>query len=312
MNIRRGRVGPSHENALTRRSARTGSSTILKLERRISEQTRLTSGPPPWTGPDPWPISRKMPPFSARATRPSLGFCVIIAAFSRGPRLSISVEQKERWLYELGLNGFILFRNFLPLDLVESMFDEMQPIVRGELSRVTAGDTSSMRGRNRMSFDIRFYIEKLQGPLDDDRFRRNPVIEELVTAVLGRWRYGVTKAECPCKDSDLMAWHPDTESTGDPNDPVRPSRLTFNVPLVDVNDANGPMEVIPGSHRMHHHEVRRHIYFIPAIYHVKLLLRRGDALLRDGKLLHRGTTNVTDAPRILLDQTYRALEATSA
>jgi hypothetical protein len=225
--------------------------------------------------------------------------------------LSIPGEQKERWLYELDLNGFILLRSFLPQDLVESMFEQIQPIVRGEMARVTAGDTTSLRGRNRMSFDIRTYVEKLKGPLDDDRFRRNPVIEELVTVVLGRWRYGVTKVECPYKDSDTMAWHPDTESTGNPGDAVRPSRLTFNVPLVDINDANGPMEVIPGSHRMHHHEVRRHIYSIPEIYPVKLMMRRGDALLRDGNLLHRGTTNVTDAPRVLLDQTYRALDATT-
>ena len=41
---------------------------------------------------------------------------------------------------------------------------------------------------------------------------------------------------------------------------------------------------------------------------MKVLLNRTDALLRDGNLLHRGTPNMTDQPRILLDQTYRALE----
>jgi phytanoyl-CoA dioxygenase PhyH len=223
--------------------------------------------------------------------------------------MPIPSEQKESWLYELELNGFILFRNFLPLDLVEGMFEQMQPIVRGEMARVTAGDTTSLRGQNRMSFDIRYYIEKLKGPLDDDRFRRNPVIEELVTAVLGRWRYGVTKAECPCKDSDMMVWHPDTESTGDPAGSVRPGRLTFNVPLVDIDVSNGPMEVIPGSHRMHHHRLHQFIHSFPEIRPVKVLIRRGDAMLRDGNLLHRGTTNTTEAPRILLDQTYRAIQS---
>ena len=226
--------------------------------------------------------------------------------------MAISTEQRDHWLYELGLNGFVLFRNFLPLDLVQTMYDQIQPIYRGELARVMAGDTTSLRGRNRMSFDIRYYVEKLGGPLDDDRFRRNPVIEELVTAVLGRWRHGVTKAECPFKDSGTMSWHPDTESTSDPAQAVRPTRLTFNVPLVDVNDANGPMEVIPGSHRMHHHEVHRYIDSLPQIYSVKIMMRRGDALLRDGNLLHRGTTNVTEAPRILLDQTYRAVDENAA
>jgi hypothetical protein len=32
---------------------------------------------------------------------------------------------------------------------------------------------------------------------------------------------------------------------------------------------------------------------------------RGDALLRDGNGLHRGTPNLTDEPRPMLDQTYK-------
>jgi len=161
-----------------------------------------------------------------------------------------------------------------------------------------------------MSFDIAVYVDALKGPLDDDRFRRNPIIEEMVEAVLGRWRYGVTKAECPFKDADTMAWHPDVPNNRprDRHEPVRPARLTFNVPLVEVTDSNGPMEVIPGSHRLHHFGVQDTIYRMPRIHSVKILMNRGDAMLRDGNLLHRGTPNLTDEPRILLDQTYRALD----
>jgi Phytanoyl-CoA dioxygenase (PhyH) len=224
--------------------------------------------------------------------------------------VAIDPDQKALWLYELRLNGFVILRNFLPRDLIEAMHEQFRPIFGGERARLEQGDTSSLRGRNRMSFDIRPYVDRLKGPLDDDRFRRNPVIEEMVTEVLGTWRYGVTKAECPFKDSDLMAWHPDVpnDRPRDPADPVRPVRLTFNVPLVEVIDANGPMEVIPGSHRMHHFGCQNFLYRIAGLYPVKILLGRGDAMLRDGNLLHRGTTNLTDEPRILLDQTYRALE----
>jgi len=229
----------------------------------------------------------------------------------RSRDMPIDPRQKALWLYELRLNGFVILRNFLPLDLVASMRAQFEPILLGETALLRGGDGAMLRGNERLSFDIAPYVDRLKGPLDHDLYRRNPIIEELVTEVLGRWRYGVTKAECALQGSDTMAWHPDVPNDGhrDPSGPVRPERLTLNVPLVDVTDSNGPMEIIPGSHRMHHHDCREYIYDVPQIHPVRILLRRGDAMLRDGNALHRGTTNTTPAPRILLDQTYRTVTA---
>ena len=223
--------------------------------------------------------------------------------------MPIDPRQKELWLYELRLNGFIILRNFLPLDLVHDMKKQFEPILNGEVKKVRSGDGTMLRGHERLSFDIAAYVEKLRGPLDDDRFRRNPIIEELVGDVLGRWRYGVTKAECALQGCDTMAWHADVpaETLGDPSTQVRPVRLTFNVPIVDVNDSNGPMEVIPGSHRMHHDDCRANIYDVPQLHLARLTFRLGDAMLRDGNMLHRGTSNTVAEPRVLLDQTYRAV-----
>ncbi|MGH2500855.1 MAG: phytanoyl-CoA dioxygenase family protein [Candidatus Limnocylindria bacterium] len=224
--------------------------------------------------------------------------------------MAIEARQKELWLYEFDLNGFIILYDFLPRPLVEAMREAILPIVRGEIARAEKGDTQHLRGRNRLSFDLRPYLQSLEGPLGDARFRQNPVIEELVGALMSPWRHGVTKAECPFHDSSTMTWHPDTtlEENGDSAAPVRPRRITFNVPLVDINDANGPMEVIPGSHRMRHDLTPVCIGALPRLHPVRLLLRRGDCVLRDGNLLHRGTTNTTSEPRILLDQTYRLRE----
>jgi len=223
--------------------------------------------------------------------------------------MSIDPRQKALWLYELSLNGFIILRNFLPADLVQAMRLQFEPILRGEVMRVRGGDAGMQRGHERLSFDIAPYVDKIRGPLDDDRYRRNPVVEEIVSDVLGPWRYGVTKAECALQGCDTMAWHPDVpnETLGDPSTPVRPVRLTFNVPLVEVNDSNGPMEVIPGSHRMHHHDCRENIYAVPHLHVARLHFRLGDAMLRDGNMLHRGTSNTVADPRVLLDQTYRAV-----
>lgn len=224
--------------------------------------------------------------------------------------MAINPRQKELWLFELNLNGFIILRDFLPRVFVEELHDQVRPLLNGEVNRMMEGDSTRLRGSHRLSFDLRQYAQYLKGPLDDDRYRRNPVVEEIVDSALGRWRYGVAKVECPLKNSDTMAWHPDVpnDTSRDPSRPPRPVRLTFNIPLVDINDSNGPMEVIPGSHRMHHHGAQNCIYDLPRLHTVKLLLRRGDAVVRDGNILHRGTPNLTDEPRILLDQTYRAIE----
>ncbi len=220
--------------------------------------------------------------------------------------MAIDPELKNRWLYELSLSGFIILRNFLPLDLIEALHELVEPILVGEIRRLEDGDPSGTRGAKRICLDLPPYIKFLKGPLDDERFRRNPIIGELADAFLGNWRYGSTKAECPLPGSLYMNWHADTDDAF-LEKPLRPIRLTFNVPLLDVNDANGPMEIIPGSHRMHHHHLRQ-IYSIPQVHSLKILMRKGDCMLRDGNALHRGTPNLTDTPRILLGQTYQALE----
>lgn len=216
-------------------------------------------------------------------------------------------ELKELIVYEIRLNGFVVLRNFLPLDLIEALREEVRPILEGAIRRLEKGEQSELRGPNRICLDLPPFIKHLGGPLEDERFRRNPVINELADAILGRWRYGVTKAECPLPGSQYMQWHPDSDDKY-LQGPVRTERLTFNVPLGDVNDANGPMEIIPGSHRMHHLESARHLLSIQQVHSVKLLSRKGDCILRDGNALHRGTPNLAGQPRIMLDQTYRAIE----
>jgi len=214
-------------------------------------------------------------------------------------------ETKASLLYELELNGFVVLRSFLPVDLIDALYEEVRPILEGAIRRLAKGDQSELRGANRICLDLPPFLKALGGgPLEDARFRRNPLVEEIADAVLGKWRYGVTKAECPLPGSQHMSWHPDSDDEYLER-PVRTERFTFNVPLGDVNDSNAPLEIVPGSHRMHHHRLRQ-IYSIGQVYSVRVLTRRGDCILRDGNALHRGTPNLTDRPRIMLDQTYRA------
>ncbi len=223
--------------------------------------------------------------------------------------MAIPKQQLDDWLFELKLNGFIVFRSFLPADLIDAMNEQFKEFLALEIEMDQRGRPLSGRGEKRFAVNIGAMADKMGGPLNDPRARRNPLIEELVTSVLGKWRYSKLIVECPCKGSDYMGWHIDSIGVP-PSQRVLPkttTQLKLHIPLVDVGDANAPMEVIPGSHRMWYFEGDEAVQKLPQTYFTRILTRRGDCFLRDGDLIHRGTPNQTDVPRPLYSQIYKAL-----
>jgi len=216
----------------------------------------------------------------------------------------------DRWLCEFRLNGFIVFKSFLDPEWVRAVAEQMEPLLRGELERATQGASQTQRSARRLAFDVGRYADLLGGPLADARYRRHPLIEQLVGRIFGpgvEWRRGWTQVECVWSGSVHMDWHSDQtmDETPDPSRVTDTLRLTYNIPLVDFTWANGAMEMIPGTHHLSRAFLARPLHDIAHIYPVPLRLRVGDALLRDGNVLHRGTPNLTDRPRPMLDQTYK-------
>ena len=221
--------------------------------------------------------------------------------------MSISAVQKELWLREFQLNGFVILRNFLPVELVSQMYDELLPLLESEYAKAVGDGFAQGRARGRLALHIEKYADMFKGALADDRYRRNPVIEELADALLGEggWERGWTVVEACWRDSMFMGWHSDQkpEATPDVDGHHELIRLTYNIPLVDFNWDNGAMELLPGSHHL-----PRSFPGVDGLGHLhphRLALRRGDTLLRDGNILHRGTPNLTDHVRPMLDQTYK-------
>ena len=86
--------------------------------------------------------------------------------------------------------------------------------------------------------------------------------------------------------------------------------LTINLPLVDVTEENGAIEVWPGSHLDVRSGGRPSIH-VPAEWlaerrSVRVPSRKGSILLRDGRMWHRGTTNSTPSPRPMVAVVYAA------
>lgn len=223
--------------------------------------------------------------------------------------MSVEPRQKALWLRELQLNGFVVLRDFLPVNWVAAVHDQLMPIMLGEYKKCEQQNFATGRGPGRVAFDVGRYADLLGPPLADDLYRKNAVIEELVAAILGpdSWARGWTMIETAWRGSTHMMWHSDQkiEDTPDPDGPHEPLRVTYNIPLVDFTWANGATEFIPGSHRLPRSFLNHSFLDIPNIYAVRVELRRGDAMLRDGNASHRGTPNLTEEPRAMLDQTYK-------
>jgi ectoine hydroxylase-related dioxygenase (phytanoyl-CoA dioxygenase family) len=103
-----------------------------------------------------------------------------------------------------------------------------------------------------------------------------------------------------------MDWHSDLTHDETAEEGAM-TRVTYNIPLVEFTWCNGAMEMMPGTHHLPRSFLADPFKDVAHIYPVPLRLRLGDALLRDGNGLHRGTPNLTDAPRPMLDQTYKAI-----
>lgn len=133
----------------------------------------------------------------------------------------------------------------------------------------------------------------------------NPAITGVLDRLLGPdWVYYIIASDTPYPNSGYQTAHQDYTRFS----------VAINIPLVDVTLDNGPMEVWPRTHRRPGGEdgfapfstapqaldegtLRRLVQEQPS---QRLVMKAGSVLVRDHRLVHRGTANVSDAPRPML------------
>jgi hypothetical protein len=97
--------------------------------------------------------------------------------------------------------------------------------------------------------------------------------------------------------------------------PLPPASVTINIPLQDVTLANGALEVWPGTHHDPRSAAqhRERPFEVPLDWvedrrrnepPVRVELPKGALFLRDGRMWHRGTTNSTSEPRVMVAVCY--------
>lgn len=191
---------------------------------------------------------------------------------------------------EVRAQSLTILRGLIPVQTIDAWNAAFQPLLQASVRR--EGDNPN-RGAHRYYVTLPFQdLWADPGIVDNDAIMA--VVEDLVGAD------GVMcqlATDTPMLGSEHQDLHRDTQLLF-PESGVEtpPYQLAVNVPLVDVTDANGPLEYAPGTHMLSKADGMARVESgeIPL---VRTRLNRGDVIIRDVRHIHRGTPNTTAVPR---------------
>ena len=81
--------------------------------------------------------------------------------------------------------------------------------------------------------------------------------------------------------------------------PLKSNKLILNIAIHEIDSINAPTEIVPGTHSK---EIKYWKFYLYEIFKKKLLvkMKKGDVVIRNHSIWHRGTKNNSDKLRILL------------
>ena len=183
-----------------------------------------------------------------------------------------------------------ILRGLIPTATIDAWTAAFQPLLADAVAR--EGDDPN-RGPERYYVTLPFQdIWADPGIVDNDAIMA--VVEELVGAD------GVMcqlASDTPLLGSTHQDLHRDTQLLfPESGAETPPYQLAVNFPLVDVTDANGPMEFAAGTHMTSKAEGMARIASGEAPL-IRADMARGDVMIRDVRHIHRGTPNPSHTPR---------------
>lgn len=195
---------------------------------------------------------------------------------------SLDPEQIRRHADLIRVNGFTILENALPLEFIGAMRDRFDWI----LEQHRASNPNN-RGANRYQMYLPF-----EEPFSSPQLYEHPDVLAVVEAVLGPqilWSY--LASDTPLPGSDYQNVHSDTQLLfPETNFSAPPYGLVANVPLVDVTEENGPLEIWPGG--THYMPGRMNLQDLASsMTSQRLTMKAGGVLIRDLRAWHRGTPN---------------------
>lgn len=233
-----------------------------------------------------------------------------------GSATGSAVEQFTR-------DGYVIFEDVLPSDLVADLRREYLEALRQKQRRLGIErvdfrhEQKDRYGRPNFiplggNHDVNRWNMHLPSrlPFLDSRVIANPKTMEVIDAIMGEGCVlTMLASDAAAPGSQPQEIHQDSHVT----------RLVVNIPLIDVTEDNGPIEMWPKTHRrdpfgradafdyeappLRPERIEELVGKIPM---KRGVMRAGSMLLRDQRLLHRGSENRSDQIRPMLSLLYFA------
>lgn len=202
--------------------------------------------------------------------------------------LDIAVEQVRK-------NGYIGIERVLTPEQIETFKSSFDPLFAEYISR-----KGFNTGTNRAQMHLPF-----KPPYTHEYIIANPIALDVIDRLLGK---GV---RCTYLASDTAGPGSDYQNVHSDLPPLFPDlgvglpvySLVLNIPLVDVNEGNGPLEVWPGGTHLDPDSTKmtaidgNMVRAARTMYSEKVLMPAGSMVIRDIRMWHRGTPNRTDNNR---------------
>ena len=210
---------------------------------------------------------------------------------------------------ELLGQGFVVLPQVIPHDLLDRLETRMQRDTR-ELVAFTEANGGNPRARG--------HLQQGPPPLGDYVFSKiiaNETAVELSRQILGdRFWLGFYNGNTNCPGSERQDLHMDMGHLwSELPFAAPPSSLVINIPTGNCSRKNGAVELWPGSHLVssgygddrqisNQMETSRRVTSPP----IQAETSKGDILVRDGRLWHRGVPNPSSTPRQMIALIYHA------
>jgi hypothetical protein len=209
---------------------------------------------------------------------------------------SLDVVELERAVYRDGIAG--LPGAFAP-ELVAGLGEDFAVLFAEARSRP---DGTVGRGPNRYYFAVP--PERLRGFVD---LVAHPAVTGLCERILGsEWAVAEVGFDVPLPGATDQPWHRDFDTPAATRDQGVLTSLAFNVTTVTVTPDMGPFEIALGTHWDDGSEFEYGMFPLPeqtagyAARAQRRMPRLGDASVRTGLTLHRGTANRSERARPVL------------